>query len=217
MQGFETVQQELDTKRNLLEQELQAAQGRVAEIRADLERVQEALEALIGPKKKPKAKARARKPAATVQVLQGHIGKVREEHPYASALELRKAVRALVREGGTSLAGFPTLFAQALLSSPGFSGSPGFGESTQPSPEFAALSQPVLGAHSEASPRDESHAIDSYAHDSHTHDSHTHDSSASSRASDSSPHVAEHSPHAGESEATRATPSATEEEDLFAG
>jgi len=148
MQGFETVRQELDAKRHVLEQELSAAQGKVAEIRADLERVQEALEALIGPKKKTKGRPRSRKPTATVQDLQRLIAKVREEHPYASAHELSKAVRALVRESGMSVTRFPTLFAEALVSSPGFSGT------TEQPAAFIPLAQPVSETHSEAHARE---------------------------------------------------------------
>ncbi len=155
MQGFETVRLELDAKRHLLEQELHAAQGKVAEIRTDLERVQEALEALIGPKKKAKGRSRSRKPAATVQDLQRHIARVREEHPYASAHELHKAVRALVRESGMSVTRFPTLFAEALVSSPGFSGS------TEQTPSFAPGLRPEHASHSESAPHQDLHAHDS--------------------------------------------------------
>jgi hypothetical protein len=124
MNGFDAVRHELDAKRQQLEQELQAAQGKVAELQTDLERVHEALEALIGPKKRSKGRARpGKKPAPSVQELQGHIAHVRQAKPFASAHELQKAVRALVREAGGSLAGFPRLFAEALVSSPGFSGS----------------------------------------------------------------------------------------------
>lgn len=124
MHGFETVRHELDAKRQQLEQELQAAQGRVAELHADLERVHEALEALIGPKKKAKGRARSgKKPAPSVQELQRHIARLREEKPFASAHELQREVRALVRASGGSMGSFPRLFAQALVSSPGFSAS----------------------------------------------------------------------------------------------
>jgi hypothetical protein len=168
MQGFETVRQELDAKRQLLEQELQSAQGKVAEIRADLERVQEALEALIGPKKKAKGRSRSRKPTATVQDLQRHIARVRAEHPYASAHELRKAVRALVRESGTSVTRFPTLFAEALVSSPGFSGS------TEPGTSFIPLSHARPEVHSEASPHPDPHALGSHGDEDapHVHEAH---------------------------------------------
>ena len=126
MQGFDTVRHELDAKRQQLEEELQAAQGKVAELQADLERVHEALEALIRTKRRTKSGGRSRagkKPGASVQELQRHIARVREEKPFASAPELQKAVRALVRASGVSLSGFPRQFAEALVSSPGFSGS----------------------------------------------------------------------------------------------
>ena len=60
MQGFESVEQELDSKRRQLEQELNAVRGRAAEIEADLERVHEALGALTGHKKKAKGRSRSR-------------------------------------------------------------------------------------------------------------------------------------------------------------
>jgi hypothetical protein len=124
MHGFETVRHELDAKRQQLEQELQTAQGRVAELQADLERVHVALEALIGPKRRSKGRARAgKKPGTSVKTLQAYIARVRAEKPFASAPDLQKAVRALVRENGGSLTGFPRVFAEALVSSPGFSGS----------------------------------------------------------------------------------------------
>src|SRR5262245_14258072 len=61
--------------------------------------------------------------AAQAAAVRAHIVRVRAEKPYASAHDLQKAVRALVRESGESLTGFPRVFAEALVSSPGFSGS----------------------------------------------------------------------------------------------
>jgi hypothetical protein len=149
MHGFDTVRHELDAKRQQLEEELQTAQGKVAEIQADLERVHEALEALIGPKKKPRSRARSgKKPAASVPELQAHIARVRAEKPFASAHELQKAVRALVRESGGSLTGFPRLFAEALVSSPGFSGS-GVDPST-----LVSASRSAVESHSESAPHE---------------------------------------------------------------
>jgi hypothetical protein len=163
MQGFDTVRHELDAKRQQLEEELQTAQGRVAEIQADLERVHEALEALIGPRKRSKSRARAgKKPAVSVQELQAHIARVRAEKPFASAHELQKAVRALVRESGGSLAGFPRSFAEALVSSPGFSGS-----GVDPS-SLVSASRPANEAHSEPAAHEPPHSPASEAgEDSH--------------------------------------------------
>jgi hypothetical protein len=146
MHGFDTVRHELDAKRQQLEEELQTAQGRVAELQADLERVHEALEALIGPKRKSKgARSRAgKKPGVSVHEIQRHIARVRAEKPFASAPELQKDVRALVRESGVSLTGFPRLFAEALVSSPGFSGS-----GMSPSSLVSSL-QPALDVRSES-------------------------------------------------------------------
>jgi len=153
MQGFDTVRHELDAKRQQLEQELQTAQGRVAEIQADLERVHEALEALTGPKKKAKGRSRpGKKPTLSVQELQGHIARVRAEKPFASAHDLQKAVRALVRERGGSLSGFPRVFAEALVSSPGFSGS-----GVDPA-SLVASARPAFEPHREPAPHDAPHS-----------------------------------------------------------
>lgn len=119
MQGFESVEHELDQKRLHLEQELAALRGREAELEADLERVHDALGALTGHKKKSKSRARTRKPATSVQDVQQHIAHVREQSPFADAGMLEKAVRELVKASGSSLSGFKTLFAEALLTSPG--------------------------------------------------------------------------------------------------
>lgn len=119
MQGFESVEQELDAKRRQLEQELNSVRGRAAEIEADLERVHEALGALTGHKKKAKSRTRSRKPAASVQDLHQHIAHAREQNPFADAAELESVVRGRVKESGNSLSGFKTLFAEALLTSPG--------------------------------------------------------------------------------------------------
>jgi chromosome segregation ATPase len=120
-QGFESVEHELEQKRLTLEQELTAVRGRAAEIEADLERVHEAIGALTGSKKKSKSssRSRSRKPATTVEMLQQFIGRVREENPFADAAALERGVRAMVREHGSSLAGFKGIFAEALLTSPG--------------------------------------------------------------------------------------------------
>jgi len=124
MQGFETVRRELEAKRHQLEQELDSVQGKVAELRADLERVHEALDALVGGKKKSKGRSRSqKKPAPTIHEIQGLIARVRGAKPFASAKELQKEVRDLVRESGGSVAGFPRRFAEALASSPGFTAS----------------------------------------------------------------------------------------------
>ncbi len=119
MQGFESVEHELDQKRLHLEQELAALRGREAELEADLERVHDALGALTGHKKKSKSRSRARKPASSVEELQQHIAQVRQQTPFADAGMLEKAVRALVKASGSSLSGFKALFAEALLTSPG--------------------------------------------------------------------------------------------------
>src|SRR5262245_31716735 len=100
MQGFESVAHELEQKRHALEQELAAARGRAAEIQADLERVHEAMSALTGQKKRARSRARSKKPIPTVTDLQRHIGHVREQKPFADAVELERAVRVLVQEGG---------------------------------------------------------------------------------------------------------------------
>jgi hypothetical protein len=118
-EGFETVQHELDQKRQQIEQELAAVRGREAELEAALERVHEALGALTGHKKKSRNRSRAKKPATTREDLQQHIASVRSQNPFADAGALEKAVRALVQQSGTSLTGFKTLFAEALLTSPG--------------------------------------------------------------------------------------------------
>lgn len=122
MQGFESVEHELDQKRVQLEQDLTALRGREAELVADLERVHEALGALTGHKKKSRSRSRSKKPATTVQDLHRHIAHVREQSPFADAGALEKAVRALVQESGSSLTGFKALFAEALLTSPGSQG-----------------------------------------------------------------------------------------------
>lgn len=119
MQGFESVEHELDAKRLQLEQELEAARGHASAIEADLERVHEALAALTGHKKKAKRSRSSRKPASSVRDLQGHIAKVREDDPFADAKQLEKAVRAMVKASGSSLANFKAVFAEALLTSPG--------------------------------------------------------------------------------------------------
>jgi len=121
MQGFESVEHELEQKRLQLEQELAALRGKESELQADLERVHEALGALTGHKKKTRSRSR-KKPASTVQELQQHIAQVREQTPSADAGSLERAVRQLVKESGASLTGFKMLFAEALLTSPGSSG-----------------------------------------------------------------------------------------------
>lgn len=119
-QGFESVRHELDAKRQQLEQDLAAVRGRASEIEADLQRVHEALEALTGSKRKTKSRpSRSKKPAASVEDLQACIALVRERNPFAAAAELESSVRAMLKDGGSSLAGFKTLFAEALLTSPG--------------------------------------------------------------------------------------------------
>ena len=120
MQGFEAVAQELEQKRHHLEQELAAVRGRASEIEADLERVHEAMAALSGHKKRSKGRARAKKTLPSVQDLQQHIARVREENPFADAGALEQAVRELAKSSGASLTGFKTTFAKALLSSPGY-------------------------------------------------------------------------------------------------
>jgi hypothetical protein len=122
MQGFESVEHELEARRQDLERELAAVRGRMGEIEADLERVHDAMEALSGAKKKPKAK-RAKKPVPTVDELRAHIVHVREHNPFADAGTLEKAVRARIQEHGGSLSGFKRTFAEALLTSPGHHGS----------------------------------------------------------------------------------------------
>ena len=120
-EGFQSVQHELEQKRQQLEQELAAVRGRQSEIETDLERVHEALSALTGQKKKAR-KTKSAKPATTVEHLQEHIAHVRHQNPFADATMMEKAVRVLVQESGHSLANFKTLFAEALLTSPGTQG-----------------------------------------------------------------------------------------------
>jgi len=178
MHGFDNVRHELDAKRQQLEQELQTAQGRVVEIQADLERVLEALEALIGPKKKARGRARpGKKPATSVQELQGHITRLRAEKPFASAHELQKAVRALVRERGGSLAGFPRSFAEALVSSPGFSGS-----GVDPS-SLVSAARPVLDVRSEPAVHEPPHSPDHHDAEPSKKEPETHEAEDSKVAS----------------------------------
>jgi outer membrane protein TolC len=180
MHGFENVRQELDSKRQQLEQELRSAQDRVAGIRADLERVHEALEALIGSKKKSKGRSRpGKRPAMTVLELQRLIARVREESPFANAKELQKAVRSLVRESGGSLTRFPTLFAEALVSSPGYSASAG----------HAATTNPLLGSHSEPFAHEERSSGDASLGE-HAHTAHENPEGAPSADSDERPFTA---------------------------
>ena len=119
MQGFESVEQELSAKRLQLEQELASVREHATSIEADLERVHEALAALTGHKKKSRSRSRSKKPVPTLQELQQHITDVRNESPYANAAALERAVRAKVKNGGSSLKGFKPLFNEALLTSPG--------------------------------------------------------------------------------------------------
>ena len=135
MQGFESVAHELEQKRLHLEQELADVRGRASEIQADLERVHEALGALTGQKKKSKTRSRARKPASSVNDLRQHIARVREQNPFADAGALEQAVRVMVQESGSSLAGFKTLFAEALLTSPGTDTNQAHGASFGPAGE----------------------------------------------------------------------------------
>jgi hypothetical protein len=123
MHGFESVEHELEARRAQLEQELASVRGRMGEIEADLERVHDAMSALTGAKKKSKGKSRAKKPVPSVPELHRHIAQAREENPYADAGALEKVVRVRVQEQGGSLTGFKMLFAEALLSSPGYQGS----------------------------------------------------------------------------------------------
>jgi len=123
MEAFESVRQELIAKQEQLEHDLESARGHMRTVEADLERVHEALAALNG-EKRTRAKRRAtKKPVPTLADLQQHIAAVREEAPSADANSIHGSVRARVREAGQSLAGFATLFAQALVSSPGSSAS----------------------------------------------------------------------------------------------
>jgi hypothetical protein len=122
MEGFESVRQELIAKQEQLERDLEAARGHMHTIEGDLERVHEALAALTGEKKAKKSrKSSPKKPVPTIEDLQHHIAAVRSETPFADANAIQSSVRARVREAGLSLSGFPTLFAQALASSPGSS------------------------------------------------------------------------------------------------
>jgi len=124
MESFDTVRQELEAKRLQLESDLQSARGHVAEIEADLARVDEALGALTGQKKKSRSRSRSRKkPALTIDQLQQHIADVRHEKPFLGGDKLLEEVRSLVRESGASLAKFKGKFAEALAGSPGMSGS----------------------------------------------------------------------------------------------
>ena len=121
MEGFESVRQELIAKQEQLERDLEAARGHMSTIEADLERVHEALTALTGEKKQRKSRRSAsKKPAPSVHDLQHHIAAVRSETPFADAKAIQSAVRTRVKESGLSLAGFPTHFAEALASSPGY-------------------------------------------------------------------------------------------------
>lgn len=120
MEAFESVRQELIAKREQLERDLESTRGHMHTIETDLERVHEALQALTGEKKpRTRRKAASKKAAPTLQDLQRHLAEVRSTAPFADAATLQKSVRTRVREAGLSLAGFPTLFAQALASAPG--------------------------------------------------------------------------------------------------
>ena len=120
METFESVKDELEAKRRQLEQELEAARGKVSEIEVYLERVDEALGALTGNKRKSKSRSRSpKKHAPSVEELQRHLDQVRQQDPFADAHKLQEAVRSLTRESGASLSGFNSLFAEALASSPG--------------------------------------------------------------------------------------------------
>lgn len=123
MQGFESVEHELEARRKELEQQLAAVRGQMSEIEADLERVHDAMAALTGAKKKSKSKSRTKKPVPSVEDLRQHIAHVRQENPFADAGTLEKAVRARVQQHGGSLSGFKRTFAEALLTSPGHHGS----------------------------------------------------------------------------------------------
>ena len=120
MEAFESVKHELDAKRQQLKHELEAARGKVSEIEADLERVDEALGALTGNKRKNKSRSRSRKRhTLSVEELQRHLDQVRQQDPFADAHKLQEAVRSLVRESGASLSGFDSSFAEALAGNPG--------------------------------------------------------------------------------------------------
>ncbi len=126
MEAFESVKHELEAKRRQLEHDLEAARGKVSGIEADLERVDEALGALTGAKRKGKSRSRSRKkPAPSVEELQRHLDRVRQQDPFADAHRLQEAVRSLVRESGASLSRFRSRFAEALASSPGRPGEHG--------------------------------------------------------------------------------------------
>ena len=127
MEAFESARQELEAKRRQLEQELAEARGKVSEIDSDLERVDEALEALTGGgkrKKKRGGRSSRKKAAPSVAEIQQHLVSVRQQNPSASAHELQESVRSLVRESGASLGNFESLFARALVSSPGHQSGP---------------------------------------------------------------------------------------------
>jgi phage shock protein A len=120
MESFDPIRHELVAKRHQLEQDLKTAQDHVSAIEADLERVDEALGALSGEKKRSRRRGRSRqKPVPTVAEIQAHIEHVRQESPFADANALLESVRSLVRERGSSLSGFKALFAEALAGSPG--------------------------------------------------------------------------------------------------
>jgi hypothetical protein len=130
MEAFERVKHELEEKRRQLEHELEAARGRVSEIDADLARVDEAIAALTGGKRKAKSRSRSRKkPAPSVQELHRFLDQVRQQDPFADAHKLQESVRLLVKQSGGSLSGFPSLFAEALATSPGLASEHG---QTQP-------------------------------------------------------------------------------------
>jgi len=111
MERLEDLKHELETKRQELSAELSSARGRITAIEADLKRIAEALGALT---KKKERRRRPRKTGLTLAQLRRHLASVREELPFTQGKELEEVVRARVRQSGSPLDGFESLYAEAL-------------------------------------------------------------------------------------------------------
>lgn len=75
MEGLNDVKQELEQKRAALARELDSAKEHLKNIEADLKRVDEALGALTGSKKKSRSKSRSKKssPSPQAPLPQSHV------------------------------------------------------------------------------------------------------------------------------------------------
>ena len=117
MDGIEDVKRELETKREEIALELQAASEVICGLESDLKRIEDALGALTG--KKAKGRSRSKKPVPTVEELREHVVSVRAELPFADGEKLEETVRARVKKAGKSLAGFAALYGEALSGAAG--------------------------------------------------------------------------------------------------